>query len=48
MTLADAIIDENDKANTIYASLVDLIIMTKSDMPSAMSIAITYQDNDGD
>lgn len=47
-TLAEAIIEEEDKVDTIHDLLVDLILMTKTDMPAALGVLISYQDNDGD
>lgn len=46
--LAEAIIEEVEQVELIYGLLTDLIILTKSDMPSALGVFISYQDNDGD
>lgn len=47
--LSDAIVTNNVvAANTAYDEVQKLIVLLKTDMPSAMSILITYTDNDGD
>lgn len=34
--------------DNLYLKMAELVIMTKTDMPSAFGVLITYQDNDGD
>lgn len=46
--LSDAIISQSNSVETAYTEVQRCIIYTKSDMPSALGIMITYQDNDGD
>jgi len=46
--LSDAIIDQPSFVETAYTEVQRCIIYTKTDMPSALGIMITYQDNDGD
>jgi predicted lipoprotein len=46
--LSDAIISQPSTVETAYTEVQRCIIYTKTDMPSALGIMITYQDNDGD
>lgn len=46
--LSDAIISQPSLVETAYTEVQRCIIYTKTDMPSALGIMITYQDNDGD
>lgn len=47
--LSNAIVTNNvAAANTAYDEVQKLIVLLKTDLPSAMSILITYTDNDGD
>ena len=39
---------EKDKVNRAYTAIQKTIISLKTEMPSALGILITYQDNDGD
>ena len=42
-------VNENPEAvNTAYLEIQKCIVLLKTDMPSAMGVLITYQDNDGD
>lgn len=40
--------DQDQKGEELYAEMTKLVIMIKSEMPSALSVKITYQDSDGD
>lgn len=46
--LSVAIVSQPSLVETAYTEVQRTIIYTKSDMPSALGIMITYQDNDGD
>lgn len=46
--LSNAVINDFATVDAAYIELVKLLVLLKTDMPSAMSIAITYQDGDGD
>lgn len=46
--LADAVVNNSTPVNDAYLKLVQLLVVLKTDMPSALGILITYQDNDGD
>ncbi len=46
--LSEAIINQNSLVESAYTEVQRCIIYTKTDMPSALGIMITYQDNDGD
>ncbi|MCC6601384.1 MAG: imelysin family protein [Crocinitomicaceae bacterium] len=47
-TLDDAVINNPGPVDQAYAELQQLVVLLKVDMPSAMGVLITYQDNDGD
>jgi hypothetical protein len=38
----------NGPAETAYNEVRNMVVYLKTDMPSALGILITYQDNDGD
>ncbi len=46
--LSEAIINQNSIVDAAYTEVQRCIIYTKTEMPSALGIMITYQDNDGD
>lgn len=46
--LSGAIKDEKAKVEKAYEELQRMVVLTKTDMPSAFSVTITYQDADGD
>lgn len=46
--LSEAIINNPTAVEAAYTEIQRSIIYTKTDMPSALGIMITYQDNDGD
>lgn len=46
--LSEAILNQNSTVEAAYTEVQRCIIYTKTDMPSALGIMITYQDNDGD
>jgi uncharacterized protein len=47
-TLSEAIKNNNPTVETAYNEVQKTIVLIKTDMPSALSVLITYQDNDGD
>lgn len=46
--LGDAVVNNSVPVNDAYLKIVQLLVLLKTDMPSALGILITYQDNDGD
>lgn len=46
--LSQAIEDQKAKVEKAYEEIQRMVVLTKSDMPSALSVTITYQDADGD
>jgi uncharacterized protein len=46
--ISDAVINDKTDTDKAWSELVTLLIYTKTDMPSALSVTITYSDNDGD
>lgn len=44
----EIVVDEPEQAEAVYTALQQLIVLLKVDLPSALSILLTYQDNDGD
>ncbi len=46
--LSDAVVNSSSKVDDAYAEVQKLVVLLKSDMPSALGVQITYQDNDGD
>jgi hypothetical protein len=46
--LANAVVNNSSPVNTAYLKIVQALVLLKTDMPSALGILITYQDNDGD
>jgi predicted lipoprotein len=46
--LSDAVINDMATVDAAYVQMVKLLVLLKTDMPSAMGIVITYQDGDGD
>lgn len=45
---SDAVINAQDKVDAAYTAVQRNVISMKTDMPSAMGVLISYQDNDGD
>lgn len=46
--LSQTIINNPSLVDAVYVEMVKLLVLLKTDMPSAMGIVITYQDGDGD
>lgn len=46
--LGDAVVNNSTPVNDAYLKIVQALVVLKTDMPSALGILITYQDNDGD
>ena len=46
--LSESVVNETVLLNELYNELVKQVASLKTDMPSAMGVLITYQDNDGD
>lgn len=46
--LSDAVINDAATVDAAYVEMVKLLVLLKTDMPSALGIVITYQDGDGD
>ncbi|MBB6613025.1 imelysin family protein [Pontibacter sp. Tf4] len=46
--VSDAVTTNQAAVNKVYDELQKLIVLTKTDMPSALGVTITYTDNDGD
>lgn len=46
--LSDAVTNNFATVDAAYLEMVKLLVLLKTDMPSAMGIVITYQDGDGD
>jgi predicted lipoprotein len=46
--LSEAVLSHADMVDQAYADLQQLVVLLKVDMPSALGVLITYQDNDGD
>jgi uncharacterized protein len=46
--IALAVVNENAKVNNLYIEIQKLVVLLKSDLPSALGVVITYQDGDGD
>lgn len=46
--LAVAIVNDPATVDVAYVEMVKLLVLLKTDMPSALGIVITYQDGDGD
>ncbi|MES2514383.1 MAG: imelysin family protein [Bacteroidota bacterium] len=46
--LSNAVINDEATVDAAYIEMVKLLVLLKTDMPSAMGIVITYQDGDGD
>lgn len=47
-SLSDAIVNQEDLVNDAYVELQATVALLKVDLPSALGVLITYQDNDGD
>lgn len=46
--LSESILEEKDLVDKAYSEIQRMVVLTKTDMPSAFSVSITYQDSDGD
>lgn len=46
--LSSAVVNNSSVVDAAYVELQKLVVLLKTDMPSAMGVLITYQDNDGD
>lgn len=46
--LSDKVLTSPAAVETAYKELVKLLVLLKTDMPSSLGVAITYQDSDGD
>lgn len=46
--LSQDVIDNKEKVKDVYTELQKTIVLLKVEMPSALSVLITYQDSDGD
>lgn len=46
--LSDAVVNNTTPVNAAYVEVQKTVVLLKSDMPSALGVLITYQDNDGD
>lgn len=46
--LGDAVVNNTTPVNDAYLKITQALVLLKTDMPSALGILITYQDNDGD
>ncbi len=46
--LSNAVISDAATVDAAYIEIVKLLVLLKTDMPSALGIVITYQDGDGD
>lgn len=46
--LSDAVVNNVATVDAAYIEIQKLLVLLKTDMPSAMGIVITYQDSDGD
>ena len=46
--ISEGVSSEANQLNELYIEVQKLIVLTKTDMPSALGVLITYQDNDGD
>lgn len=46
--LSTAVVSSPSSAESAYAKFLELLVLLKSEMPSALSVTITYTDGDGD
>jgi uncharacterized protein len=46
--LSEAVTTQPEAVTKVYDALQKLIVLTKTDMPAALGVTITYTDNDGD
>ncbi|ALJ00206.1 imelysin family protein [Rufibacter tibetensis] len=46
--LSEAVSTQPQAVNKVYEELQKLIVLTKTDLPAALGVSITYTDNDGD
>jgi predicted lipoprotein len=46
--LQESVINAPDACNAAYTELQKMVVLMKSDLPSALGVLITYADNDGD
>lgn len=45
---SQSVVNETEKVDEAYLQIQRNVVLLKTDMPSAMGVLITYQDNDGD
>ncbi len=45
---SNSVVNETSKVDAAYLEIQRNVVLLKTDMPSAMGVLITYQDNDGD
>jgi predicted lipoprotein len=48
LPLNQAVVSQNERVSELYTELQKLVVLFKADIPSALGVLITYQDNDGD
>lgn len=48
LPLSEAVDTQNELVNQAYLEIQKQVVLIKTDLPSALSVMITYQDNDGD
>ena len=46
--LSNSVVNDEPTVDAAYVEMVKLLVLLKTDMPSALGIVITYQDGDGD
>lgn len=46
--LSEAVTTQPEAVTAVYDAMQKLIVLTKTDMPAALGVTITYSDNDGD
>ncbi|GHA63316.1 imelysin family protein [Pontibacter akesuensis] len=46
--LSEAVVSQPQAVTKVYDEMQKLIVLTKTDMPAALGVTITYVDNDGD
>ena len=46
--LSEAVTSQPEAVTKVYDAMQKLIVLTKTDMPAALGVTITYTDNDGD
>ena len=46
--LSEAVINNPTPVDAAYTEIQKMVVLIKTDLPSALGVLITYQDNDGD